>query len=120
MLIFFTNYKVKFVAGIAEQNFLNLLDDFTCCVIYSNSGEPGLLLIKLTNKKGLTFEGYKGRADENYKKIFRDVFQKGDQYINTGDMFIVDKDYDMFFHDRIGDTFRFVCPFDKLKQLGYC
>ncbi|KAK3095057.1 hypothetical protein FSP39_009767 [Pinctada imbricata] len=69
-------------------------------------GEPGLLIIKLTNVKGITFEGYKGRTEENQKKIFHDVFKKGDQFINTGDLFTVDKDYDMFFSDRIGDTFR--------------
>ena len=36
------------------------------------------------------------------------MFEKGDKYFNSGDLMKVDKDYYLYFNDRIGDTFRYV------------
>ncbi|RIK90028.1 MAG: hypothetical protein DCC71_25725 [Proteobacteria bacterium] len=51
------------------------------------------------------FEGYTGAA-ETEKKILRDVFEQGDAWFRTGDLLRQDADGDLYFVDRIGDTFR--------------
>ena len=38
--------------------------------------------------------------------FFRNVLKKGDQYFNTGDVFTRDEEYNLYFNDRLGDTFR--------------
>lgn len=67
---------------------------------------PGLLLLKLNEKRRMTFEGYKGKESERKKKLVYDVIVPGDCYINTGDAFTRDTDYFVYFSDRLGDTFR--------------
>ncbi|XP_062571942.1 long-chain fatty acid transport protein 6-like isoform X2 [Saccostrea cucullata] len=67
---------------------------------------PGLLLIKLDERRRMTFEGYKGKESERNKKLVYNVVRQGDCYINTGDAFTRDKDYFVYFSDRLGDTFR--------------
>ncbi|XP_034324906.1 long-chain fatty acid transport protein 6 isoform X2 [Magallana gigas] len=67
---------------------------------------PGLLLLKLNERRRMTFEGYKGKESERKKKLVHDVIVPGDCYINTGDAFTRDKDYFVYFADRLGDTFR--------------
>ncbi|GFS24177.1 very long-chain acyl-CoA synthetase [Elysia marginata] len=68
-------------------------------------GEPGLLLSRcpdhLLNKKL-----YKAPSEETEKKLVRDVFVPGDVYMNYGDSFVLDKEYFVYFHDRLGDTYR--------------
>lgn len=72
-------------------------------------GEPGLLLIEITEKT--QFEGYTSEAATN-KKISENVLLEGDRYFNTGDLL---KQIDVGFSfglkhyqfvDRVGDTFR--------------
>uniref|UniRef100_A0A8C8SVN3 long-chain-fatty-acid--CoA ligase n=1 Tax=Pelusios castaneus TaxID=367368 RepID=A0A8C8SVN3_9SAUR len=67
-------------------------------------GEPGLLICKITSLS--PFVGYAGARSQTEKKKLTDVFQKGDSYFNSGDLLIVDKDNFIYFHDRVGDTFR--------------
>ncbi|XP_048735133.1 long-chain fatty acid transport protein 2-like isoform X2 [Ostrea edulis] len=67
---------------------------------------PGLLLIKLDEKRRMTFEGYKGKESERKKKLVYNVLRQGDCYINTGDALTRDKNYFVYFADRLGDTFR--------------
>jgi citronellyl-CoA synthetase len=72
-------------------------------------GSAGLLVIEVTEKS--QFEGYTN-AEATEKKILRDVFQKGDEFFNTGDLMkTVNVGFGYFqphfqFVDRIGDTFR--------------
>ncbi|CAH1254269.1 SLC27A2 [Branchiostoma lanceolatum] len=67
-------------------------------------GEPGLLVAPITTES--PFYGYKGKKEVSDKKILRNVFKEGDAYFNTGDLMKVDKDYYVYFVDRLGDTFR--------------
>ncbi|KAL3866075.1 hypothetical protein ACJMK2_043414 [Sinanodonta woodiana] len=67
-------------------------------------GETGLYVTKLIHRH--PFDGYKGKKELTEKKILHDVFEKGDRYYNSGDLMMVDKDYFIYFKDRIGDTFR--------------
>jgi citronellyl-CoA synthetase len=66
-------------------------------------GEPGLLLMEISEKTPFTGYTDKKKTDE---KIIRDAFLRGDLWFNTGDML-----RDMGFRhaqfvDRLGDTFR--------------
>ncbi|XP_036298409.1 very long-chain acyl-CoA synthetase [Pipistrellus kuhlii] len=67
-------------------------------------GEVGLLVCRITE---LTpFSGYAGGKTQTEKKKLRDVFKKGDVYFNSGDLLMIDHDNFIYFHDRVGDTFR--------------
>ncbi|OCT86906.1 very long-chain acyl-CoA synthetase [Xenopus laevis] len=67
-------------------------------------GQPGLLLCKISSMS--PFEGYAGDKHKTERKILRDVFRKGDVYFNSGDLLTVDQQNFIYFHDRVGDTFR--------------
>ncbi|XP_067411854.1 long-chain fatty acid transport protein 2 [Emydura macquarii macquarii] len=67
-------------------------------------GEAGLLICKITPLS--PFIGYAGAKRHTEKKKLTNVFQKGDSYFNSGDLLIVDQDNFIYFHDRVGDTFR--------------
>jgi len=66
-------------------------------------GEVGLLLGQIVEPE--KYYMYKDK-EATEKKVFRDVFKKGDMYINTGDL-LRDIGYGhVQFVDRLGDTFR--------------
>ena len=66
-------------------------------------GEAGLLVGRINQV--MTFDGYVDRKASE-KKILRDVFQKGDQFFDTGDLLHLHEDGWLSFRDRAGDTFR--------------
>ncbi|KAF7663750.1 hypothetical protein LDENG_00201990 [Lucifuga dentata] len=72
--------------------------------IKAAKGEPGLLCTEISQKT--PFSGYAGDLEQTEKKRLHSVFKKGDVYFNTGDLMRVDGDNFIYFHDRIGDTFR--------------
>jgi acyl-CoA synthetase (AMP-forming)/AMP-acid ligase II len=66
-------------------------------------GEPGVLVAEITPR--YQFDGYRDqKATES--KIIRDAFKKGDAWFDTGDMLRCDWRYNLYFVDRLGDTFR--------------
>ncbi|XP_060064120.1 long-chain fatty acid transport protein 2-like [Ylistrum balloti] len=67
------------------------------------AGEEGLIISEVPET---TTQFYVGSKAMNEKKFLRDVFVKGDAYFNYGDILFVDKDYYLYFRDRLGDTFR--------------
>ena len=75
------------------------------CLLFESSGEPGLLISAIPPLYA-DLKFYKGGKEINEKKIVRNCFTPGDIYFNFGDMLEVDKDYFVYFKDRIGDTFR--------------
>ncbi|XP_003420201.1 long-chain fatty acid transport protein 2 [Loxodonta africana] len=67
-------------------------------------GEAGLLVCGITE---LTpFSGYVGGKTQTEKKKLKDVFKKGDLFFNSGDLLVIDHENFIYFHDRVGDTFR--------------
>ncbi|KAH7166345.1 hypothetical protein EDB81DRAFT_284429 [Dactylonectria macrodidyma] len=73
----------------------------------TRSGEPGEMLFQLPAKDPLKrFQGYFNNPAATESKLLRDVFRKGDVWFRTGDVVRWDSDGRVFFHDRIGDTFR--------------
>ncbi|OCT89640.1 very long-chain acyl-CoA synthetase [Xenopus laevis] len=70
----------------------------------ARKGQPGLLICKINSMS--PFDGYAGDEHSTERKIMRDVFRKGDAYFNSGDLLTVDQQNFIYFHDRVGDTFR--------------
>lgn len=68
-----------------------------------DEGEVGLLLGRISPLMG--FDGYVDKAASK-KKVMTDVFKKGDQYFNTGDLLQLHEEGWLSFADRVGDTFR--------------
>lgn len=68
-----------------------------------SKGGAGLLITEIS--KTLPFAGYTNKK-ENDKKVFRDVFQKGDQWFNSGDLLRDIGFKHAQFVDRLGDTYR--------------
>ncbi|MFT5433866.1 MAG: citronellyl-CoA synthetase, partial [Myxococcota bacterium] len=66
-------------------------------------GEAGLLLTKVTPR--FRFEGYTD-AEATRNKVFADVFEPGDEWVNTGDLMRSLGFGHLQFVDRVGDTFR--------------
>jgi len=67
--------------------------------------EPGEAIVKVTDDAGSRFEGYTD-SEASAKRILRDVFAPGDQWVRTGDLMRKDEAGYFYFVDRIGDTFR--------------
>jgi len=67
------------------------------------TGEPGLLLSKVSNFQ--PFDGYTDK-EESEKKLVRDAFKEGDVWFNTGDLMRSQGFGHAEFTDRLGDTFR--------------
>ncbi|KAK7700007.1 long-chain fatty acid transporter fat1 [Diaporthe eres] len=73
----------------------------------SSPGDPGEFLFKLPEKElEKRFQGYYNDKAATNKKILRNVFKKGDAWFRTGDVMRWDSEGRLYFHDRIGDTFR--------------
>jgi citronellyl-CoA synthetase len=66
-------------------------------------GRTGLILAEISER--MPFAGYTDKA-ETEKKIFRDVFKKGDLWFNSGDLVLNQGYRHIQFVDRLGDTFR--------------
>ncbi len=66
-------------------------------------GGTGLLLAEISERT--PFSGYT-QKEETEKKIFRDVFKKGDAWFNCGDLVFNQGYRHVQFVDRLGDTFR--------------
>ncbi|XP_077989528.1 long-chain fatty acid transport protein 2-like [Glandiceps talaboti] len=67
-------------------------------------GKAGLLLVAITERA--PFQGYEGNKEMTERKVVRNAFTDGDLYFNTGDILAMDKEYYVYFLDRLGDTFR--------------
>ncbi|KXS18519.1 acetyl-CoA synthetase-like protein [Gonapodya prolifera JEL478] len=72
--------------------------------------EPGEFVGKVVplpaRIKETNWDGYYGNPEASNKKVIRDVFKKGDQWIRTGDLIMRDRKGWIYFVDRLGDTFR--------------
>ncbi|KAI4595827.1 putative NRPS-like protein biosynthetic cluster [Pestalotiopsis sp. 9143b] len=71
-------------------------------------GEVGEMMVIINDMKDYKaqYQGYYKNEKATVSKIVRDVLKKGDAYFRTGDLVRWDKEGRMYFHDRIGDTFR--------------
>ena len=70
-------------------------------------GDPGELLYRIdADDVGKSFQGYFNNAAATKSKVLRDGLKKGDAWFRTGDVVRWDAQGRWYFHDRIGDTFR--------------
>ncbi len=71
-------------------------------------GRHGEVLFKIPDAKNVEdlFQGYFGNRKASEAKILRDVFVEGDAWFRTGDVLSMDDEGRWYFHDRIGDTYR--------------
>tara|TARA_B100001013_G_C24620631_1_gene447082 strand:- start:813 stop:2618 length:1806 start_codon:yes stop_codon:yes gene_type:complete len=103
---------------VAEDEVLKNKDGF--CKKVANQ-KPGLLIVKIG--PNAIFNGYTD-AQASEKKIFRDVFEEGDAWFNTGDLiktvdvgFALGKEHYQFI-DRVGDTFRWRSENVSTNEVG--
>ncbi|KKK43328.1 hypothetical protein LCGC14_0482110 [marine sediment metagenome] len=71
--------------------------------IKCKSGEVGMLISQIANYSEFTL--YKN-PDKTKLKVLRDVFEKDDAYLKSGDLLQLHDDHWVSFADRFGDTFR--------------
>jgi acyl-CoA synthetase (AMP-forming)/AMP-acid ligase II len=67
-------------------------------------GEVGMFLARIG--KISPFSGYKNNGSATRAKILENVFQPGDRYFISGDLFLLHKNDYVSFVDRLGDSFR--------------
>lgn len=90
---------------VANNAYVRDADGF---LLECEAGEVGELLGMIVNIPGVgigRFEGYTD-ADATEKKILHNVFEQGDTWFSSGDLFKRDEDDYFYFVDRTGDTFR--------------
>ena len=71
-------------------------------------GEVGELLGQVQTGDGTLVSPFDGYSDDaaTAKKILQDVFEPGDRWFRTGDLFRYDEEGYFYFVDRVGDTYR--------------
>jgi len=83
------------------------------------AGEAGVMLGKIADGSG--FDGYRDSAATE-GKIVRGAFEAADAWFNTGDLLRVDRWRNLYFADRLGDTFRWkgenVSTFEVQEQIA--
>lgn len=67
--------------------------------------EAGEVVARIKRKALIRFDGYTDEAATS-KKIYKDVFRRGDRCFSSSDILEYDELGYVFFRDRIGDTFR--------------
>ncbi|MBF6129958.1 long-chain-acyl-CoA synthetase [Nocardia brasiliensis] len=97
--------KLRLGGRLAKWDFDR--DDFVrdgARLVDCRPGEVGVLLGPI--RKRTPFGGYR---DEHATraKVVTNAFRDGDALFNTGDMFRIDAEKNLFFVDRLGDTFRY-------------
>jgi fatty-acyl-CoA synthase len=84
------------------------------------AGEAGVMLGKISDLNG-GFAGYRDPTATE-RKIVRDAFERGDAWFNTGDLLRHDLLRNLYFVDRLGDTFRWkgenVSTFEVEQQIA--
>ncbi|KAG0055229.1 hypothetical protein BGZ83_009284 [Gryganskiella cystojenkinii] len=101
----------KFQAGLrivrVDLDTEELLKDKDGYCIECDYGETGELITLADNKTSQTrYIGYYNQPKLSNAKLIQDAFEKGDQYMRTGDLLYRTKDNFWYFADRAGDTFR--------------
>jgi acyl-CoA synthetase (AMP-forming)/AMP-acid ligase II len=72
-------------------------------LVKAKVGESGVLIGEI--RRRAEFDGYHDR-EASERKVVRDAFKPGDAYFNTGDLMREDRLRQLYFVDRLGDTFR--------------
>lgn len=88
-------------------------------LVKCDTNETGVLIGAIT--KMAKFDGYQDAA-ATHSKILSDVFKPGDRYFNTGDLLRADEKKNLYFVDRLGDTYRWkgenISTFEVQEQIS--
>ena len=79
-------------------------------------GEVGMFLARIG--KISPFSGYKNNGSATRAKILENVFQPGDRYFISGDLFLLHKNDYVSFVDRLGDSFRWKGELVSTNEVG--
>ncbi len=83
--------------------------------------EPGEMIFRLLpDNIEERFQGYYGNKGATESKILRSVFRKDDAWFRSGDVMLHDAEGRLFFHDRIGDTFRWKSENVSTTEVAHC
>jgi fatty-acyl-CoA synthase len=91
-----------------DQGTDELVRDENGRYVRSQVGEVGEMHCQIHTGTGVIvapFDGYTS-TEATQSKILRDVFEPGDAWFKSGDIFRYDEEGYFFFVDRVGDTFR--------------
>ncbi|MHA2266767.1 MAG: AMP-binding protein [Promethearchaeota archaeon] len=97
--------NVDAVPGMVGRNILPTVEIIKIDRFYikCKPGEVGMLVINIPNFSEFTL--YKDH-EKTVRKVLKDVFEKDDAYLKSGDLLLVHEDHWVSFADRFGDTFR--------------
>lgn len=89
-------------------------------VVLCKPGEPGEFIAKIKRSFGVS--NYSGYTDKNAseKKVLHNAFVDGDSWFRSGDLLKQDENRNVFFVDRVGDTFRWKgenCATSEVSQV---
>ena len=84
------------------------------------AGEIGEMLFAIADRADVEreYQGYYGDASASRKKLLFDVFARGDAFFRSGDLVSWDAEGRLYFHDRIGDTFRWKSENVSTTEVG--
>ena len=88
-----------------DNNMNPILDGNGFC-IRCKPGEKGLLIGMIGTSAKMDYSGYANNPKASKSKIIENVFRKGQNAFNTGDLLVQDELGFMYFCDRLGDTYR--------------
>jgi len=93
-----------FIIRIDTQ--MNPIRDENGFCIKCGPGEKGLLIGIIGKNPVTAYNGYANNSKASETKIINNVFKKGQQAFNSGDLMMMDSLGYVYFCDRLGDTFR--------------
>lgn len=86
---------------------MNVVRDENGLCVQCDIGEPGLIVGQISRSTKQDYAGYANSKEASEKKIVRDLFRKGQNAFNSGDMCVMDWEGYIYFVDRLGDTYRY-------------
>ena len=87
---------------------------------HAAAGEVGEMLFMIADRNDVerVYQGYYGNVEATRKKIIHGVFRAGDAFFRSGDLVSWDAEGRIYFHDRIGDTFRWKSENVSTTEVG--
>lgn len=85
---------------------MNPIRDKNGFCIECKPGEKGLCIGIIGNRPNQAYSGYANNKQASNKKIIENVFKRGQNAFNSGDLMVIDKWGYIYFCDRLGDNYR--------------
>ena len=92
-------------------------DPETGFLIPCEPNEPGMVVMRTSEI--FQFSGYYGDSKKSDAKKIHNCFEEDDLWINSGDMLVMNDEYEVFFCERLGDTFRTRVQIVTFKHMNH-